>query len=132
MMLKYIFTDDSAFLDFMRMPTKKITPDLRKKIISDLLRGKTQVFLAAKYDISERTIRNDKSKNASLWKSEAVALICRELTSSAEQLAFVERHLKQRAETDEEYLGFLDDARFELIVLGNQLKRVKKVFCTDT
>lgn len=114
------------------MPKKKITHEVRKKMVSDVLDGnQTQASIAAKYDVNRRTISGDKRKNALLWKSEAVEMIRRELTGSAEQLLYAERHLKQRASTDDEFGEFIDGARTCLSVLDARLKRVKKLFRTD-
>ena len=113
------------------MPKKKITPEVRKKMISELLRGnQTQASVAAAYDVHRRTLSEDRKKNAPLWKSEAVEILRRELTTSAEELLFAERHLKQGVEPDEAFRKYIDDALRSLSVLERRLKRVKKVFRT--
>ena len=111
------------------MPKRKITDEVRKRMISDLLRrNQTQSSVAAAYDVHRRTLAEDQKKNALLWKVEAVELIRRELTTAADQLSYAERHLKQYAETDDAYIKYIDDAIFSVSVLEARLKRVKKVF----
>lgn len=112
------------------MPTIKMTHDIRRKIISDLLDGKTKEALAKEYDIDRSTITADQKKNRPLWKSESMEITRRVLTTEANQLLYTEQHLKQHAETNEHFIRHLDAALFSLSVLKKRLKRVKKLFKT--
>lgn len=110
------------------MPNIKITHEVRKQIIADLLHGKTKKDIAAEHEIQSKTITEDQKRNLSIWKSEAVAIVAAELEREAEQLMFAARHLQRRAFRDSDFTQHLTDANFSLSTLDNVCKRVRTLF----
>ncbi len=110
------------------MPHIKITHEVRKHIIADLLNGKTKKAIAAEHEIQPKSITDDQKRNLPLWKSEAVAIVEATLEIEAEQLKDIARHLRRRAFRDTDFTQHLTDARFSLAKLDNVSKRVAKLF----
>ena len=110
------------------MPTTKITAEVRSKIVSQWVEGKTIAALAVEHNITARAISADKKTYAHIWKFRAVKSVCDALEDNIEQQERIARHLDRRADTDEEHFEFIESMRHHLLILETQLKRVGTLF----
>ncbi len=107
---------------------KKITPDVRAKIIMEWMRGTPIAHFADDFQMTEQGIHADKKKYVHVWKLRAREFLCRDLQRVIEHRKFIAKHLERYAVTDKEHFDFIEEMRNELQTLDRKLKRVATLF----